>query len=102
MNMGIVRTWKDPWGLSRSLRPWGAWAILWDPSGRSRPVGGPMLAVCATATVVVTVAAGSLVWVNGFFWMRNNRGQDPGLWTSYITSYTYFIYYHLQVILVIF
>ena len=51
---------------------------LWDHLGRRV---SPMLAVYATATVVVTVAAGTRcawygLWV---LWMPNNRRQDPGL-----------------------
>ena len=63
MDVDMVRPWKEPWGLSPSLRPWEAWTVLTDLCGRSRPVGppllSPMLAVYAPATVVVTVAAGT-------------------------------------------
>ena len=61
----MVRPRKDPWGLSPRLRPWEAWGSLMDLCGRFRPVGPPrssyepMFAVYATATVVVTVAAGT-------------------------------------------
>ena len=65
MDMDMVRPRKDPWGLSPVGGPWEAWGSLMDLCGRSRPVGHlgrsvlPMLAVYATATVVVTVAAGT-------------------------------------------
>ena len=39
--MDMVRPWKDPWGLSPSLRPWEARTVLRDICGRSRPVGLP-------------------------------------------------------------
>ena len=58
MDMDMVRPRKDPWGLSPVGGPWEAWGSLMDLCGRSRLVG-PMLAVYATATVVVTVAAGT-------------------------------------------
>ena len=35
MDMDMVHPWKEPWGLSPSLRPWGAWAVLTDLCGRS-------------------------------------------------------------------
>ena len=65
VDMDMVRPRKDPWGLSPRLRPWEAWGSLmdpvvvsdlWDHLGRRVT---PMLAVYATATVVVTVAAGT-------------------------------------------
>ena len=65
MDMDMVRPWKAPLGLPPSLRPWEAWAVLTVLCGSSRPVGPPQslcdtyLAVYATATVVVTVAAGA-------------------------------------------
>ena len=62
VDMDMVRPWKDPWGLSTSGQPWEAWAILTDICGPPRAVGPPrvsMLAVYVTATVVVTVAAGT-------------------------------------------
>ena len=62
MDMDMVRPRKDPWGLSPVSGPWEAWGSLTDLCGRSRLVGrrvSPMLAVYATATVVVTVAAGT-------------------------------------------
>ena len=65
MDMDMVRPRKDPWGLSPVGGPWEAWGSLMDLCGRSRLVGpprsrvSPMLAVYATATVVVTVAAGT-------------------------------------------
>ena len=37
----MVRPWKDPWGLSPSLRPGEAWTVLMDLCGRSQPVGPP-------------------------------------------------------------
>ena len=43
MDMDMVRPWMDPWGLSPSLRPWEAWAVLTDLCGCSRPVGPPGL-----------------------------------------------------------
>ena len=61
----MVRPRKDPWGVSPRLRPWEAWGSLWifvvafdlwDHLGRRVT---PLLAVYATATVVVTVAAGT-------------------------------------------
>ena len=61
----MVRPRKDPWGLSPSLRPWEVWGSLLDLCGRVdlwdhlRRRVTPMLAVYATATVVVTVAAGT-------------------------------------------
>ena len=65
VDMDMVRLREHPWGLSPSLRPWEAWGSLMDLCGRFRPVGQsgrrvmPMLAVYATTTVVVTVAAGT-------------------------------------------
>ena len=65
MDMDMVRPRKDPWGLSPVGGPWEAWGSLMDLCGRSRPVEPPrhrvtpMLAVYATATVGVTVAAGT-------------------------------------------
>ena len=65
MDMDMVRPRKDPWGLSPVGGPWEAWGSLMDLCGRfdlwdhlGRRVS-PMLAVYATATVVVTVAAGT-------------------------------------------
>ena len=52
---------------------------LWDHLGRRVT---PMLAVYATATVVVTVAAGSpvrLVWVNGSFGCRTIAARTRDL-----------------------
>ena len=57
MDMDMVRSWKDPWGRSTSLGPSEAWTVLTNLCGRSRPVG-PMLALYANATVVLTLAAG--------------------------------------------
>ena len=65
MDMDMVRPRKDPWGLSPVGGPWEAWGSLtdlvvaldlWGHLGRRVT---PMLAVYATATVVVTVAAGT-------------------------------------------
>ena len=56
MDMDMVRPRKDPWGLSPVGGPWEAWGSLMDLCGRRV---SPMLAVYATATVVVTVAAGT-------------------------------------------
>ena len=68
---------------------------LWDHLGRHVT---PMLAVYATGTMVVTVAAGTqCAWYELMGpWMPNNHRQDPGLDTSYFTN----PYIHLQVILV--
>ena len=61
----MVRPRKDPWGLSPRLRPWEVWGSLMDLCGRFRPVGPPRSSCddyvggVATATVVVTVAAGT-------------------------------------------
>ena len=41
MDTDMACRWKDPWGLSPSLRPWEASATLTDLCGRSRPVGPP-------------------------------------------------------------
>ena len=41
VDMDMVRPSKDLWGLSPSLPPWGDWAVLTDPFGRSRPGGPP-------------------------------------------------------------
>ena len=51
---------------------------LWDHVGRRVT---PMLAVYATATVVVTVAAGTRCAWYGLTgpWMPHHRRQDPGL-----------------------
>ena len=51
---------------------------LWDHLGRRLT---PMLAVCATATVALTVATGTrCAWYGlSVLWMPNNRRQDPGL-----------------------
>ena len=65
VDMDMVRPREDPWGISPRLRPWEAWGSLMDLCGRFRPVGPPrgratpMLDVYDTATVVVTVAAGT-------------------------------------------
>ena len=65
MDMEMVRPWKDAWGLSPSLRPWETWTDLTDLCGfldswdHLRRCVTPMLAAYATATVVVTVAAGT-------------------------------------------
>ena len=65
MDMDMVRPRKDPWGLSPVGGPWEAWGSLMDLCGRSRLVGPPRSSCVAyvgryaTATVVVTVAAGT-------------------------------------------
>ena len=43
VDMDMVRPWKDPSGLSPSLRPWKAWTVATDLCGGSRPVGPPQL-----------------------------------------------------------
>ena len=35
----MVRPWKDPWGLSPSLRPWEAWTALTDLCDGCQSVG---------------------------------------------------------------
>ena len=80
----MVPPWKDPWGLSPSLRPWEAWTVVTDVSGRFRPVGTtrsrvrPMLAVYATATVVVTVEAGTRCAWHGLTGSLHAEKSLPG------------------------
>ena len=67
----------------------------WDHRGRRVT---PMLAMCATPTVVMTVAPDTQCARYGLTCSSeaSNRRQDPELNTSYITG----IYIHLQVIIV--
>ena len=80
----MVHPWKDPWGLSPSLRPSEAWTVVRDVWGRFRPVGPPrshvtpMLAVYATATVVVTVKAGTRCTCHGLRGPLDAEQSPPG------------------------
>ena len=76
MDMDMVRPWKDPWGLSPSLRPWEAWAVLTDLCGCCRAVGPARSSPDAYVGHVCHCHCGGdhpsrqlvrLVWVNGSF-----------------------------------
>ena len=93
MDMDMVRPWKDPWGLSPSLQPWKAWTVLtisvvaldpWDHLGRRV---APMLAVYATATVVVTVAAGTQCAWYGLTGPLDAKKWTPGPGNGYCIRY---------------
>ena len=86
MDMDMVRSWKDPWGRSTSLGPSEASTVLTNLCGRSRPVG-PMLALYANATVVLTLAAG-LVWVNGSFGCRTIAARTRDLILHMLPAFT--------------
>ena len=74
MGMDMVRPWKDPWGLSPSLRPLEARTVLTDLCGRSRLVAPPQLSCDSYVGRVCHSHCGGdrrsrqpvhLVWVNG-------------------------------------
>ena len=76
MDMDMVPPWKDPWGLSPSLRPCEAWAVLLRHCGGSGPVGPPLLLLDACVSRVCHCDCGGdcrscytvrLVWANGSF-----------------------------------
>ena len=76
MDMDMVRPWKDPCGLSPSLRPWEAFTVLTDVCGCSQPVGPPRSSCDAYACRVCHCQCGGdrrsrrtvrLVWGNGSF-----------------------------------
>ena len=97
MDMDMVRPWKDPWGLSPSLRPWEAWTVLTDLCGRFRPVGPPRSSCDAYVGRVCHCHCGGdrrsrhpvrLVWVNGSFGCRTIAARTRDLILYMIPSFT--------------
>ena len=89
----MVRPWKDPWGLSPSLRPLETLAVLMDCYGHSQPVGPPRSSCDAYVGrvchchCVVTVAPGTRC-----AWYRSTTPSDadqlpPGPGIRYIICY---------------
>ena len=81
MDMDMVCPWKDPWGLSHSLRPWEAWAALTDLCGCSQPPELPRSSSDVYVGRLCHCHCGGdrrsrhvvrLVWVNRFFGCRTS------------------------------
>ena len=106
VDMDMVRPWKDPWGLSHSLGPWGASTVLTDLCGCSRPEGPPQWSSDAYVGGVchchcgVTVAAATGCASYGLTGPLDTEQshQQPTHDTIYVTG----LDIHLQVILVSF
>ena len=100
MDMDLVRPQMDPWGLSPSLRPWEAWAVLTDLCGCSGPVGPPgLLRDAYIGCVCHCHCAGHccsrylvrLVWIHGSAGCRTIVARTPGLILQTLPAVT-FIY----------
>ena len=100
----MLHPWKDPWGISPSLRPSGAWAVLTDPPGRCRPVGPPRLSHDANIGHVCHCHCGGdcrsgdpvgLIWVNGSLGCRTVAARTRDWILDTLLSFTV-IYRFLQ------
>ena len=95
MDMDIMRSWKDLWGLSPSLRPWEACTVLTDLCGRFRPVGPPRsscdvgrVSHCHCGSDRGSGHPVCLVWVNGSFGCRTIAARTRDLILHMLPAFT--------------
>ena len=95
--MDMVRPWKDPWGLSPSLRPWEAWAVLTDLCSGSSPMGPPRSSPDAYVGPACHCHCRGdrrsqhivgLVWVNGSFECRTIAARTGDLTLHMLLIFT--------------
>ena len=99
----MVRPWKDPWGLSPSLGPTEAWAVLTALCGSSRPVGPPRSSRDAYVGRVCHRHCGGdrhpvrLVCIDGSFGCRTMAAKTRDLMLDTLPSFTgiYRVYFSI-------